>query len=95
MAKYRKMKPVKTHTFNGRKYKIIVSPPLDGQCTTYKSERELWIMESLKTRNGLITAIHESLHAENWAAKEETVVRVSSEIGDFLWRLGYRWMPDE
>ena len=89
------MKPVKTHTFNGRNYKIIVSPPLDGQCTIYKPERELWIMESLKTRNGLITAIHESLHAERWSEKEETIERVSKEIGNFLWRLGYRWSPDE
>ena len=88
------MRPVRTHTFNGRKYKIIVSPPIDGLCTTYKPERELWIMESLRTKNGLVTALHESLHAEKWTADEDTVKRVSNEIGDFLWRMGYRWKPE-
>jgi hypothetical protein len=48
-------------------------------------------MESLKTKNGLVTAIHEALHAENWSKDEDTVDRVSKEIGTFLWRLGYRW----
>ena len=84
-------KTVRTHTFNGRVYKIIVYPPIDGQCTQYKPEHELWIMAPLKTKNGLITAIHEALHAENWTAKEETVDRGSKEIGAFWWRLGYRW----
>ena len=82
---------VRTHKFNGRRYKIYVHPPVDGQCTTYKVERELWIMAHPRTKNGLVTALHESLHAENWAASEEVVDRVSREIGDFLWRLGYRW----
>ena len=36
------------------------------------------------------TAIHELLHAENWAETEEVVDRVSSEIGKVLWRAGYR-----
>jgi hypothetical protein len=89
------MKPVKTHTFNGRRYKIVVKPPLDGLCSQYKNERELIIMESLRTKNGLITALHEGLHAENWAAKEEVVDRVSKELGTFLWRLGFRWAPDK
>jgi hypothetical protein len=88
------MKPVLTHTFNGRKYKITIRPPLDGMCSQYNNERELIIMESLRTKNGLITAIHESLHAENWIAKEDTVDRVSREIGTFLWRIGYRWRPE-
>ena len=88
------MRKVRTHTFNGRKYNIIIHPPIDGMCTQYKPERELWIMESLRTKNGLVTALHEALHAERWTADEATVDRVSKEIGDFLWRLGYRWKPN-
>lgn len=84
------MKHVRTHTFNGRKYKIEIGP-LDGCCDQYKcNERYIQIFADLKTKDGLITAIHESLHAENWAASEEVVERVSSEIGSFLWRLGWR-----
>ncbi len=83
------MKPVKTHTFHGRRY-YITTEPLCGSCTTYKRENELFIQADLNKRVGLITAIHECLHAENWAASEEVVERVSAEIGSFLWRLGYR-----
>ena len=89
------MKPVRSHSFNGRKYQIIVTPPLDGLCSTYKPERELYLFESLKTKNGLITAIHEGLHASAWSASEEKVDQTSRDIGGFLWRLGFRWMGAE
>ena len=81
---------VKTHTFNGRRYLITVKSLADGYCDTYNKERELIICAKLKTKNGLITAIHEALHAECWTASEDTVDRVSKEIGTFLWRLGFR-----
>ena len=85
------MRLVRTHTFNGRKYKIEIKPgPTDGVCDQYKLERLLSIYADLETENGLITALHEALHAENWAATEDVVDRVSTEIGNFLWRLGYR-----
>jgi len=83
-------KKVRTHTFHGRRYKIVVCQE-DGNTDTYTlNERFLSIYADMATRNGLITAIHESLHAENWAASEKVVERVSTEIGRFLWRLGYR-----
>jgi len=85
------MKPVKTHKFNGRRYKIDIDV-LDGLVDQYTlhNDRTLRILTGLKTKKGLVTVIHESLHAENWAATEEVVDRVSREIGSFLWRLGYR-----
>lgn len=87
------MKPVRTHTFNGRKYTIIAEK-LDGYCDqfdlTAENARTLIILPDLNTRKGLITAIHEALHAEDWTVTEEPIERVSKEIGDFLWRLGYR-----
>ena len=87
------MRPVRTHTFNGRKYLVVVKPPLDGMCSTYNPERELVIMESLRVKNGLITAVHEAMHALNWKASEDKVDKDSKELGTFLWRLGYRWAP--
>jgi hypothetical protein len=84
------MPPVKTHTFNGRVYKIVIDGPMDGQCTQYKPEYEIWIMAPLEERKGLITAIHEALHACDWRANEARVDQISTEIGSFLWRLGYR-----
>ncbi len=84
------MVKVLTHTFHGRKYKIVISRE-DGNTDVYAlNERFLSIYADMATQNGLITAIHEALHAENWAATEKVVERVSSEIGRFLWRLGYR-----
>lgn len=82
---------VRSHRFNGRLYKIDIRE-IDGFCDQYKEDgsREMFIGVDLNTKNGLITAIHESLHAENWAETEEVVDRVSTEVGTFLWRLGYR-----
>lgn len=88
------MKPVKTHIFNRRKYSIYFKPPVDGMTDTYSLDsqggREISIFADTATKNGLVTLIHEALHAENWAASESVVNRVSTEIGTFLWRLGYR-----
>jgi len=84
------MAKVKTHTFNGRKYKIDIDS-IDGNCDQYAcNERYLSIYADLKTQTGLITAVHESLHACNWAKTEDIVDNVSKDIGRFLWRLGYR-----
>ena len=83
---------VKTHTFNGRKYDIYFGQ-IDGCCEQYSikpTDREIAIFAKPNTRNELETIIHECLHAENWAATEGVVDRVSSEIGGLLWRLGYR-----
>lgn len=82
---------VRTHTFNGRKYKIEIGEErLDGFCDQYKDEKILSIWVDLDTKNGLITAIHEAMHAVNWAKNEKTVDSCSVDIGNFLWRLGFR-----
>jgi hypothetical protein len=91
------MKPVKTHTFNGRKHRIHVGP-VDGIC--FNSERnerdhDLFILTSLGEKDGLITAVHEAMHALNWKAKEEQIDQDSKELGTFLWRLGFRWTPEQ
>lgn len=84
------MRPVHTATFNGRQYKIILREPVDGACTTYNLERAIELFVPLDSKNGLITAIHEMLHASNWSKSEKDVDRISIEIGRTLWRLGYR-----
>ena len=92
-------RPVKTYKFNGRKYNIYIYPDgLDGLCDQYqtkKNERDIIISADPATKNGLITLIHESLHAENWRAPEKSVDRTSKEIGEFLWRLGYRYSQNK
>jgi hypothetical protein len=88
------MGKIATHTFNGRKYTIIVDQ-LDGMCSTYKNERELIILADLNTRSGLETAIHESLHALKWSACEDTVTVSAHDLARFLWRLNFRRIKDE
>lgn len=82
-------KPPKTATFSGRRYKIELGEAIDGCCDQYGG-LDLIINVDLNTRRGIITAIHESLHACNWTAKEQVVDEVSTDIGRFLWNLGYR-----
>lgn len=84
---------IRTAKFNGRIYKIFVREPVDGTCAVYKLERAIDLFTPLNTQVGLITAIHEALHAENWAKSEGTIDRVSIEMGRYLWRLGYRISP--
>jgi len=79
---------MKTATFNGRKYHIIIGD-LDGNADT---DDKYWLIieRDLKKRIGLETAVHEALHACSWRSQESTVERTARDITRFLWNLGYR-----
>ena len=84
---------VKTHTFNGHKYDVRVGEQLDGLCDCphgTDNTPNLTVTCEPNTKRELISIIHECLHAEDWRKSERVVDRVSTEIGSFLWRLGYR-----
>ena len=87
-----KKRPVKSATFNGRRYMIDIDPDgVDGMCDQYAcNERYLHIFTDLNTQKGLITTIHEVTHGDNWRLSEDMVDRLSKDLGRFLWRLGYR-----
>lgn len=85
------MKKVKTASFNGVRYEIEITGPIDGLCTSPKTkEPHLFICTDLKTKTGLTTAIHESLHACSFLKSEVRVERTAKDIARLLWRLGYR-----
>lgn len=95
------MKKVKTHRFNGVRYHIGIDEPYIGWCdrprkpdaAEYPAIRlpnGLAKGNARCARQGLISLIHECLHAENWDKSERIVDRCSCEIGSLLWRLGYR-----
>jgi len=85
------MSSIKTHTFNGTRYCVEVKPDgIDGCCDTPSNRRWLYILVPLNTQRGLITAIHEAMHACEPRKSEESVDRISKDIGRLLWRLGYR-----
>ena len=88
-----KKNPVKTATFNGRKFVIDVDTPFDGLCECpYGSDNTpaIRIPIPLNSKKGLVTLLHECLHASQWAKGEGVVDRTSQDIGRLLWRLGYR-----
>jgi len=81
----------KTATFNKVRYEIDVCGPIDGFCNSPRgSDPVVRICTDLKTRKGLETAIHESLHACFWAKSEEKVTQTAKDVARFLWWLGFR-----
>ena len=85
------MKKVKKHTFNKVIYDIDMCGPMNGYCDHPRGRRPaIRITAEPYTKKELISILHETGHAEDWAKSEEIVDRISTEIGTFLWRLGYR-----
>ena len=82
------MSKVRTHTFNGVKYDILIGK-FDGWADTTDGY-SIVINSDLDTQKALITLVHEAMHACSWDKHEETIERSSKEIGRLLWRLGYR-----
>lgn len=85
------MKSVKTATFNGIKYDVKFTEPVDGICDSPTGARpSLTVFADMDTKCGLESAIHESLHACFWAKTDEKVEQTARDITSLLWRLGYR-----
>lgn len=92
---------VRTHKLNNVKYYIGVDDPYVGWCDKPKEPDKneypairlpngLPKGEEKGAKTGLITLLHECLHAENWDKKENVIDRTAVDIGRLLWRLGYR-----
>ena len=91
------MNRVRTHKFNKIKFQIDVEEPYIGMCDSPESERPTITLprglphgNSKGAKQGLITLIHEVLHAESWNLPEEKVDRIATDMGSLLWRLNYR-----
>lgn len=94
-------KTVRTHRFAGKKFHIGVDDPYIGWCdrpgrpdpAEYPAIRlpdGLPCGNNRKAREGLITLIHEMIHAEDWDLTEAIVDRIAVDMGSLLWRLGFR-----
>jgi len=95
------MRKVHTHRLNGQKYHIGVDGPFLGICdkpgipgpkdySAIRLSRGLPYGNEKGARDGLITLIHECLHAENWDKCDRIIDRTACDIGRLLWRLGFR-----
>lgn len=82
---------VRTHTFNGVKYHLMIGE-FDGLTDTRGKRKDWWLAVNcdLNTQKGIVSVIHETLHASFGEMREDTVDRASKDIGRLLWRLGYR-----
>ena len=89
------MKPVLTHTFHGRKYKIEQAARIDG-VTDVPGEPDPYHMLILDGND--TKALHSALH-EGWEAigrcdkcmhGYEKDVPNTYDVARFLWRLGWR-----
>lgn len=88
-----KLKPIRTHTFNGTKHDVTLMPDgIDGYCLDPNTDgiMEICIAVPLSTRIGLETAIHEATHALCPKLREEDAHTLGHELARWLWRLDYR-----
>lgn len=95
------MRKVRTHRFNGVKYFVELDEPYIGWCDrpdtpdpkeypAIRLPNGLAFGNTAKAKEDLKTLLHECFHAEDWSKLEGEVDRVAVDIGNLLWRLGYR-----
>ncbi len=85
------MKPVKTHTFRGRRVKIEFGE-FDGLCESPRDTDPtptIRILPDINTLRGMETLLHECLHICQWAKSEEVVDGTAHDIARLFRRLGY------
>lgn len=89
------MKPVKSHIFNGKRYRIYIHDRLyhadNGKCESPCTKRKsIHLRKSLSEEDFLEAAIDEAIHACDWHLDNNVVGIFSADIARFLRRLGYR-----
>lgn len=91
------MRPIKSHTFLGKKYRIKVLAPSKvckgeafGTCDPPKRKgKSIEIASDLPDSEKLRIYIHEAIHSCNFGLSEDFVDQASSDIASFLERIGY------
>lgn len=100
------MKRPASHTFRGKRWRIIHRKPRDcqGKCQAPWTKRKAIYLAPtpcppdkrvILGAGELWLAIHEGLHACLWDTGEEAVEETSVDLANFLYRLGYRLPEDE
>lgn len=74
----------------GKKFEIVLGTEIHGICPRPGETPAIVIVDSLHTRMGLDTLIHECLHAQNPARSESWIRERAKELTAVLWRLGFR-----
>jgi len=96
------MRKVRTHTFNGTKYKIDFVTSIEGVTDTFEIPVEPLGMDVLDGNDfkSFHSAFHESLEASGFCdaclhikGGEQDGTPRTIDAARFLWRIGYRWKP--
>ncbi len=94
---------VKYHDFCGKRYKVIWKKPTKslaggdawGLCDDPDApEKAIHISPSLNELDFLTTCIDEAIHGCNFSLDNDHVGDMSTSIGEFLWRIGFRVEED-
>ncbi len=86
-----KRKLPKSHTFNGRKYRIVWKKPYKAQglCDAPNVPDKVMQINPNNTPEEVCnTVIHEALHAELWDLDEAAVDRIAYSISELLDKCG-------
>jgi len=84
---------IKTHTFRGKRYKIIRAAlrQEDGICCEPSAKQKfITIDRRLSGKRLLEVQIHEAMHACSWDMDEVAVEQTARDIASWLWRDGWR-----
>ncbi len=82
---------IKSHTFRGKKFDVTFVDEVDGMCVRRENRRgEVLLWSGRPPKVFMEAAIHEALHAMNWAIPEAVIDERARELARWLWRLGYR-----
>ena len=83
---------IRSHTFWGKKYRIIESPSqAGGLCDApWVDTKELTVPVEGSDKYDLELNIHEAMHACFWDLSEDAVTEGAKDVAAFLWRLGWR-----
>ncbi len=89
---------------DGRDFTVVYRrmPKNHGLCDHPKTEgpalirldSDLKKLDAPHQKRALATAIHEANHAADWQKDEAAVKAFAEAVGDLLWRLGWRRIPE-
>jgi hypothetical protein len=88
------MRPVRSHVFRGRRWRIHYGkcpdlPKAHGVCEApWIPDKGIWIPEG-DTLHALETTLHEAGHACHWDLDEEAVQEAAHDTASLLRRLGW------
>lgn len=91
-------KKIKSHTFRGKRWKIVWRKPprttkgdSDADCERPDStDKTIRINSKAAGLRELELELHEAAHASFWDWDEEAVEEAARDIAKFLWRIGWR-----